>query len=565
MNLSGLIKRLRLYARTVRYLKFRQAAYFVRRRLLPEGGPDALGKVAPIRNGVRMDAVITVVSSVSDENEFRFLNTKKSFDLQRMDWTASDMSRLWRYNLHYFDYLHDQSRSRETIATLISGWVINNPPGIKDAWEPYTVSLRVVNWIKLFLQPEYCGHIPGVWLESLYRQVCWLEKNIEYHILANHYLKNAKALFFAGMFFDGKRADRWLKLGLRILGEEAQEQFLADGGHYERSPMYHAIVVEDYLDVLNLISSSAVPITPQTIAFFKSRSAAALDFLHDIGMPDGDIPLFNDAALGIARQPVQLFEYAGRLIGYAAPRRVEGLLVVAKPESGYFVMRDGDDMMVIDCGLIGPDYQPGHAHCDTLSYELAIGGKRTIVDSGVHDYENGELRHYARSTRAHNTLMVDEVEQSEIWSSFRVGRRAKPMHTSLEKISGRKARFSGAHDGYRHLKGGVIHHRQIEYDTEKGWVIQDELQGSGVHGFESYIHLHPDFHAVIMGKSISVIGVAEREVACIQVVGDVNISSEKSYYFPQFGVKIENTVIRLSGSGELPLQMAYHINKNKVC
>ena len=81
MNLPGLIKRLRLYARTVRYLKFRQAAYFVRRRLLPEGGSGSLGKVASIRSGVRMDAVIPAVSSVSDESEFRFLNTTKSLRL----------------------------------------------------------------------------------------------------------------------------------------------------------------------------------------------------------------------------------------------------------------------------------------------------------------------------------------------------------------------------------------------------------------------------------------------------------------------------------------------------
>lgn len=517
-----------------------------------------------MRDGVRLGTVISSISSVSNEGEFRFLSESKSFDLNRMDWRASGMSRLWRYNLQYFDFVHDQSCSKEGVSTLISDWIAHNPPGSKDAWEPYPVSLRVVNWIKLFLKPEYCGEIPYAWLQSLYRQVRWLEKNIEYHILANHYLKNAKALFFAGMFFDGKHADRWLKLGLRILDEEAHEQLLADGGHYERSPMYHSIVVEDYLDVLNLILSSAVPIAPQTVAFFKSRAAAALDFLHDIGMPDGDIPLFNDAALGIAPQPAQLFEYAGRLMEYAEPKRAAGLFIATKPESGYFVMRDGDDMMVIDCGPIGPDYQPGHAHCDTLSYELAIGGKRTIVDSGVHDYENGALRHYARSTRGHNTLMVDRVEQSEIWSCFRVGRRAKPMQISLEKSSERKAKFIGAHDGYRHLKGDVIHRRQIEYDTEKGWAIQDELQGSGVHGFASYIHLHPDFSAVITGKSISVIGMAEREVACIQVIGDVDVSSEKNYYFPQFGVKIENTVIRLSGSGELPLQMAYHINKNNA-
>ncbi len=90
-------------------------------------------------------------------------------------------------------------------------------------------------------------------------------------------------------------------------------------------------------------------------------------------------------------------------------------------------MRHLNDMMVIDCGAIGPDYQPGHAHCDTLSYELAIDGRRVIVDSGVHDYEPTQHRAYARSTPAHNTVVIDGQEQSEMWGVFRVARRARPL------------------------------------------------------------------------------------------------------------------------------------------
>ena len=137
-------------------------------------------------------------------------------------------------------------------SALIDDWIENNPLGASDAWEPYTVSLRIVNWIKWFLTENAQREPRQEWLESLYLQAAWLEKNIEYHLLANHYLKNGKALLFAGAYFSGQQATRWLEKGLAILRDEASEQILADGGHYERSPMYHSIVVEDYLDVLNI-------------------------------------------------------------------------------------------------------------------------------------------------------------------------------------------------------------------------------------------------------------------------------------------------------------------------
>ena len=102
--------------------------------------------------------------------------------------------------------------------------------------------------------------------------------------------------------------------------------------------------------------------------------------------------------------------------------------------SGYFVIRNLDDMLVVDCGEVGPDYQPGHAHCDTLSFELASDGRTIIVDSGVYDYEDSEMRRYVRSTRAHNTAMVDGCEQSEIWGAFRVARRARPIQRIDRKV-----------------------------------------------------------------------------------------------------------------------------------
>jgi uncharacterized heparinase superfamily protein len=218
-------------------------------------------------------------------------------------------------------------------------------------------------------------------------------------------------------------------------------------------------------------------------------------------------------------------------------------------------------MIMIDCGSIGPDYQPGHAHCDTLSYELAIDGRRVIVDSGVFDYEPSSERGYARSTRAHNTVVVDGEEQSEIWGVFRVARRAKPLRALFEKRADGSVIFEGAHDGYARLAGKPIHKRHMSYDGQGSWVIKDMLEGRGSHRMESYIHIHPDFQAVQSGASIRVIEPSGSTIAIIEALGPSDMRVEQGWYFPEFGLKLENHVIVITCTEEIPLGLSYRIQK----
>ena len=91
--------------------------------------------------------------------------------------------------------------------------------------------------------------------------------------------------------------------------------------------MYHSIVIEDYLDALNLMTGHPGAVPAAEVALLKGKVTKALDFLHDICLPDGSIPLFNDSAFGIAPSFVALAEYARRLIGYERPSRGQGLHV----------------------------------------------------------------------------------------------------------------------------------------------------------------------------------------------------------------------------------------------
>ena len=553
------MKRLLLFVRTLIYLRPAQVFAQILKRVLPF--PTQLSQIhgLRLRLGVRLSPCVLHSRLPTNDHAFCFLNQEKTFSGSGIDWVSKDMPKLWRYNLHYFDYLFDTGRPYDVKVHLISDWIAKNPPGTGDGWEPYTISLRIVNWIKFFLQND--AVIQEEWLQSLYKQALWLEKNIEYHILANHYLKNGVALFFAGMYFEEPDTNRWIKKGLKILREEMEEQFLPDGGHYERSPMYHSICVTDYLDVLNLAQNSKTTITLEETDQFGQKVTISLNFLSDICLADSEIPLLNDSAFGIAPTPSQIFDYAKRVIGYEPPVRPSGLAIYEQSASGYYVCRNGDDAIIIDCGQIGPDYQPGHAHCDTLSYELVINGRRVIVDSGVFDYELSLERAYARSTKAHNTVVVDGEEQSEVWGVFRVARRARPTQTCIEQPAAGSVRFTGAHDGYARLAGKPIHKRSMSYDGRDSWLIEDMLEGRGAHRMESYLHIHPDYQVVPNGSALRVIEPSGSPIAIVEALEESQMRVEQGWYFPEFGVKRENDVIVFTCSGQIPLSLSYRIRK----
>ena len=350
------------------------------------------------------------------------------------------MPKLWRYNLHYFDYLKNQGLSPDDKVALIDDWISRIAPGKGDGWEPYPLSLRVVNWLK-FVVDRPPNAVSRVWLESLSLQLASLRAGMEHHLLGNHLLKNLKALLFGGVAFSGPTADDWLQCGLQLLRRETGEQVLPDGGHFERSPMYHCIVLEDHLDLVNLLSAHPSRVQADDMQPIIDAARRSTEFLRTIVGGDDEFPLFNDAAFGIAPD-IRLLDYADSVLASAKdfahelPNAANQPLRILLPDSGFFGYRYGGDSLILDCGHVGPDHQPGHAHCDTLSFELCVGSHRIVVDSGVFDYEIGAMRDYVRSTQAHNTLMVDGVEQSEIWGAFRVARRAlAPFRNSVNGVT----------------------------------------------------------------------------------------------------------------------------------
>jgi uncharacterized heparinase superfamily protein len=471
------------------------------------------------------------------EGHFCFLNERAQLG-RPVDWTAPEQSLLWRFNLHYFDYLHLLETDEQEI--LCREWIAANPVGEGVGWHPYPISLRLVNWCR-------AGLTASGLLESLYQQAAYLSRTVETHVYGNHLLENARALVLAGGCLQGQgEADQWIEQGLSIYRDELEEQVLADGFHFERSPMYHALVLEGILDVLNVLPDGhAASVNLRNVA---QRMAGAL---KGATHPDGQIALFNDATREIAPPPARLLQYARAVLGEETDAQT------TFPEAGYYVLDAEDLWMMIDGGPAGPDYLMAHAHADIFSYELSLFGERFVVDSGVYEYAAGPMRRYVRGTAAHNTAQVDGLDQIECWDAFRVARRDAPRDVTWRETEA-GAVFEGTYDGYQSRVGDDLsHRRRVEIDThERCMHVQDEIVGRGRHCVESRIHLHPDVHVQEDGQAVSL---ARGENRCRVEVGAGTLRHEEGWYCPRFGIRHRVCVLVVEEEGQCPLRCSYQL------
>jgi hypothetical protein len=282
-----------------------------------------------------------------------------------------------------------------------------------------------------------------------------------------------------------------------------------------------------------------------------------LQRLLDLTHPDGAIPLLNDSVLGFAPEPVELLSYARELFGCKRSPRER-----AREDDGYCAFSDSRCFLLIDGGPLGPEFLPNHGHADNLSFELSVDGRRVIVDSGVSGFRADEMRAYCRGTAAHNTVVVDSKDQSEMWRSFRVGKRARPLEPKVKDRGGLSS-FIGGHKGYRRLVSGVTHRRTLLHVPNEFFVIIDAIEGSGRHRMESHIHLAPDLTAV---RSDGRVVVEDGSSPVLQLIpfdcGSPAIGFSR--YFPNFGTRCENQEIVYEFEKEAPCCFGYFLVPGNV-
>lgn len=437
-------------------------------------------------------------------------------------WTDEAQTLLWRFTLHYFEWLPHLAALGEPGAVaarrLVAGWLDRFERFHPLAWHPYPLSLRLFAWLghEDFLCRGADTGFVDRFRRALDRQAGHLACVLERDVGGNHLIKNLKALIAAALCLP-RHAGR-LEGAVAMLEGELRRQILADGCHYERSPSYHEQVLGDLMDLDRLFAGAGrtVP-APLADAISRMRPAASF-FRHG----DGGLALFNDGAV----EP----QVTGPLP--AAPK--------ALPEAGYWRLDAGPLLVLVDCGPCCPDDLPAHAHADVLSFEMSDGPYRLIVNSGTYAYQDEAWRNRLRGTPAHSTLTVDDGDSAEVYGVFRLGRR--PGRFAVKAGDGR---FVGEHDGWRRL--GLVHRRGLDLrdDGLTGWDEVERQRPGPPRAISLRFHLHPGVAVRPGGEGRVDLDLPDG--SAWRFVGEGGVGLEPGVYCPSFNLMRPAPVIRMDG------------------
>jgi uncharacterized heparinase superfamily protein len=455
--------------------------------------------------------------------------------------------RLGTYNLHYHRWLTELAwaAAQTGDAAYDAAWqrglrdwldvCRQQAPGFTHyPWNSFTIATRLQWWQRLWtLRP------PATWgdaelvertLDSFVEQARYLSRHIEWDLRGNHLLRDAAGLVVAARGVRHRESRRWMKLAKRIADGQSTEQILPDGGHFERSPMYHLHALEDLVLLTLLVDNYKLA------GRLRDVCARMAEFVVWMRHPDGSLPLFNDASQHTVCDPTRMLALLNEFLAIPVPPQPQGLKHFS--DTGLVAWHGSPWTVFWDVGEIGPDYQPGHAHADTLSLECSVRGRKLIVDPGTYCYDRDDRRRYDRSTAAHNTVCIDDADSSEVWHIFRVGARARPLGVD---IIPRRNGFSGwaEHNGYDTLPGGPRHARQLVVDEDGPLKIIDRVTGSRTHRIAGGHLLAPEWAAEPMPGGW--------RLSNGEMVVDVRIESpqplwldiERRPWHPEYGVEIE--------------------------
>lgn len=461
-----------------------------------------------------------------------------------IDWNCTPDGNVdWRWDLNRhaffetlgraYQYSGDEKYASKFRETLVD-WLDHNPARIVHPnWSSvFEVAFRINAWCWALYYFRQSSSFDDVLAQRLVGGLLthgrYLNANIELHVPNNHLLLEAKALAFLGIFFpEFKEAKKWCERGLKIVEQQVMEQVCKDGVHGERTTLYHRIVAGELLELFVLMENNRIPIS----ANLSERFARMIDFENALAKPDDTFPLLGDSAatdthlrFSASRgghvflktgASANLHESEYWLLGsrrldawqdHPTPKKIHRS--AAFPDGGYYLMKSGQcsdaQYLIMDCGSFGLEAMPNHGHADALSFELYALGQTLLIDPGFYSTSLGlRWRNYFRGTRAHNTVVVDGVDQSHLMDARRVFKPARAK--CLAWISNDEYDFvDGVHDGYEHLSQPVTHCRQIFFAKPRYWVINDILTGQGKHCFDVYFHMLPDASAMVNDESKTV-------------------------------------------------------------
>jgi uncharacterized heparinase superfamily protein len=398
-------------------------------------------------------------------------------------WGGASGSLLLDAAAHGFTWLRDlralgTDAARLRARALVADWV-NAPPSEPIAHRPDVVGARIAAWLGHY--DFFAATADDAFRQRLMARLVSDARGLSAALPAEELdaraLTALKGLIAAAVALPEHAG--FLTRALRFLPQEIVRQVLPDGCHAERSPAAQLAALQDLTEIRALLQASQTQ-PPTALTGAIERMAPALRVMRH---GDGGLALFN----GSREEPTGLIDMALTQAG----RTSRG--PSALPDGGFQRLQAGRSVLIVDCGAPPPPGVDRYAHAGTLSMELSIGRDRMIVNCGAIPAGGPEWRDATRATAAHSTLVIADVNSSELKPDG-LGRRPVLVEAQRQEANGAHW-LEASHDGWKKLFGAV--HRRRLYVAESGEDIrgEDVVEAPTPQPFTLRFHLHPEVNA----------------------------------------------------------------------
>jgi len=408
-------------------------------------------------------------------------------------WQAADVSARWLADVAGFDWLRDLravggEAARGRARALVRRWIETEGEWRALSWRPDVIGARLANWLAQaeFLTAGADEAFRDAFHRSLRSQARHLQRVVRFAAPGTPRIDAIKGLILASLALDGaRRLDRWLKM----LEAEIATQVLGDGGHVSRNPSAQLAVLRHLTDVRAALRDGGQE-TPTTLQTAIDRMAPMLRFFRH---GDGRLALFNGSD-----------EDEDWLIDVVLTRSEgRGKPLSSAPHVGFERITANRTLLIMDTGYAPPIDQDDNAHAGVLSFELSVGKERLVVNCGAHRGDSASWRAAQRTTAAHSTVAVDNVNSAFLLPDDGIGDRAQNVTVDRNEADG-DVWLHASHDGYAR-PFSMLHQRRLFVDGDGGDVRgEDNLTGKGARKFTARFHLHPTVSASMSqdGRSV---------------------------------------------------------------
>jgi hypothetical protein len=474
---------------------------------------------------------------------------------------VGDIKYLWEPNRHLelvwlaqAWHLSKDDRYLDGARCLLSSWFKQNPYPFGVNWtSSLEHAIRLINW-------SFAWHIFGgpqspllsgpegealekQWMESVYQHCFFISKHHSKYSSANNHLLGE----FAGLFIGAVTWPLWDKslvwekdarLGLE---EQSLLQNAPDGGNREQAIWYQHEVI-DFLLIAGLLARNTGSDFSEQ---YWKRLELLMEFIASLMDVDGNIPMLGDSddaiivklsvypevyksllATGAVLFSRSDFKAKGCevddktrwLLGDIAAKKFEAVppdsdkLQLRREfrDSGYYLLgcnfgSQDEIRMLADAGPLGYLGIAAHGHADALALTLSVAGHEILIDPGTYAYHTeSEWRNYFKGTSAHNTVRIDNVDQSVSAGNFMWTRHARAECLKFE-YSDAEDVWIAEHDGYQRLSDPVSHKRMVSFDkSQRIFLVCDTLECNDEHSVEIHWHFNEKSLIQVRGRIVHI-------------------------------------------------------------